>query len=50
MAVKVSEIIAQLQRQVDLHGDTELIHEDNGCNMYVLSNVRYDEIEKCIRI
>ena len=50
MAVKVSEIIKQLQQQVDLHGDTELIHEDEGCHMYTLGNVRYDEIEECIRI
>lgn len=50
MAAKVSEIIAQLQQQIDLHGDTELIHEDNGCQMYTLNDVRYDEMEKCIRI
>ncbi len=50
MAVKVSEIIAQLQHQVDLNGNTELIHEDEGCHLYTLSKVKYDEIEKCIRI
>ena len=50
MAVKVSEVIKQLQQQVDLKGDTELIHEDNECNLYTLSKVWYDEAEKCIRI
>ncbi len=50
MAAKVSEIIAQLQQQIDLHGDTELIHEDQGCHLYTLSRVGYDKIEKCIYI
>ena len=50
MTVKVKDIIAKLQRQVDINGNTELIHEDEGCHLYTLSRVWYDEVEKCIRI
>lgn len=50
MAVTVKDLIKQLQQQVDVNGNTELIHEDNECNLYTLSKVWYDEAEKCIRI
>lgn len=50
MTIKVTEIIKQLQEQVSVNGNTELIHEDDGCHLYTLSRVWFDEAEKCIRI
>lgn len=48
--MRASELIQILQRLKNEHGDLEIIHEDNGCNLYLITGAVYDEREEGIRL
>ncbi len=43
--MEASEMVCKLLALIFLHGDKKLFHEDNGCQVYSITDVKYDEQE-----